>query len=71
MTEESVAIEQLADLAGAGNVLKTVAAWRVMKRTHDVADAKLACCKHTVALFNALDELEKDIVGIVRQELSR
>ena len=51
------------DIEGLGDttvaLFKTIEAWQVFKRTHDVADAKIACCEHTNALFAALDELEQ------------
>ena len=62
-TERSkqIEVEALADIAP---MLGVVAAWRKFKRTHDVADAKLCCCEHTVALFAKLDALEKQILEL-------
>ena len=55
---------ELEALAPVAPLLATVAAWRVFKRTHEVADAKVCCCEYTRALFDALDELEKDVLDL-------
>ena len=51
-------------LAEAAPILGVVQAWRQFKRSHDVADAKVCCCKHTLALFEKLDELEREILDL-------
>jgi hypothetical protein len=53
---------QLEELASASVLLGVIQAWRVFKASHDVQDAKIACCAKTVKLFDALDELEKEIL---------
>lgn len=55
----TISVERLADYALALPVLQ---AWRAFKRNHDVADAKVCCCEHTLKLFQALDELEMEIL---------
>ena len=54
-------------MVAAGAVLQTVVAWRVVKSTHDIKAAHMCCCKNTQRLFGALDELEKEIISIVKE----
>ena len=53
---------QVEEVVSAMVVLEVLRAWRTFKRTHDVADAKVCCCKHTLKLFETLDEMEKEIL---------
>lgn len=54
-------VEALADVAP---ILATVAAWRVFKREHDVAAVQVCCCETTRALFDALDQLERQMIAL-------
>lgn len=40
--------------------------WRAWKASHDRADAKHSCCRTTQELFNALDALEENMVGLLK-----
>ena len=49
-------------LAEVAPYLDVVRWWRQWKRTHDRGDVKHNCCQTTQRLFNALDEMERDML---------
>jgi hypothetical protein len=58
---KQIEVEALAEVAP---ILGVVRAWRVFKRWHDIEEASVCCCKHTRSLFDELDKLEKQILGM-------
>jgi hypothetical protein len=49
------------EIPTAERLFTVIAKWQTFKRTHTLASEKVNCCKHTQALFDALDALEKDL----------
>ena len=65
---KTISAEEVAEAVVVSHSLRSVVeAWRVFKRTHDIADAKHCCCEHTLKLFRELEVLEHTIVGIARE----